>query len=105
GVIDVGPGIPSTDSHGSRLGVDVRETNCRQIHYKTPVDDAETCSIVTSAPYGEQDSVIPGKIHARNDVRYVRAAHDPARPAIDHCVVDMARLFILGMSRFDQLTS
>src|SRR5262249_6032965 len=94
GMIDIGPGTTSSNPYGDPLRMHVCITNRRQIHDNTSVATAKSSRVVSSAADRQPDLVFAGEIHRSDDVRYIGASHDPTRPPIDHCVIDLTGFFI-----------
>ncbi len=90
GVVDVAPGAASADSDGSRLGVDVRVPDEREIDDQAIIADPQPSSVVSAAPDGNEEFVFTGEVDRRDDVGHVGTSCDQGGALVDHAVVDGA---------------
>jgi 3D (Asp-Asp-Asp) domain-containing protein len=60
---------------------------------------------VPAAAYGDEQSVLPGKVDGGDDVAGVGAARDQRWMAVDHPVVDLAGLVVASIARLDQFAA
>src|ERR1700719_1552064 len=96
-MIDIGPGASAADRYGSRRRIDAGVFDWRKIDDQRVVRDSETAGVMSAAANGEQEFVFAGKIHARDDVCHVGAARDRQWFFVDHRVVNLARLGVIGV--------
>ena len=74
-----------------------------QVDDDAVVDGAEAAAVVAAAAHGEQRVVAGGEPDGRRHVVGGRAPHDQGGAPVDHRVVDLAGVVVLGVARADQV--
>ena len=98
GMVDVAPQRAAAGEHGVLLRVDADVPHRRQIDDQAVVAHAQAAGVVAAAADRHQQLVLAAEVHRRDDVGDVGAAGDQARPPVDHPVVDLAGLVVLGVA-------
>jgi hypothetical protein len=88
-----------------RLGIDADALHRGKVDDQAVVDQGKAGTVVTASSYGDEKIIVPSKMHCGYNIRYVRAASDEERPLVDHAVIDLARLVILGVTGLNQLAA
>jgi hypothetical protein len=83
-------------------GVDADAAHRRQVDAQAVVGDAEPEHAVASAAHADLEVALAAVADRVGHVVRVRAAHDRARPAIDHRVPDRARLVVSRGAVFEE---
>ena len=105
GVVDVAPGGTALDPHAARGRIDPDAAPAERSITIASSQTAEPAGVVAAAADGERRAALAGEADGRDHVGDVRAASDQSRPAVDHPVVDRARLVVAGVPRLDQLAA
>ncbi len=71
GVVDVSPGATSPDPHGSRLGIDVRIPDEREIDDQAIIADSQPSGVVSATPDGNEEVVLTTEVDRRNDIGHI----------------------------------
>src|SRR5207302_10680464 len=90
GAVDVAPGAASADAHGSRLGINARVADEREIDDQAIIADPQPSGVVSAAPDRNEEAVLTTEVDCRNDVGHVGATRDQGGTLVDHTVVDLA---------------
>jgi hypothetical protein len=96
------PSAAAADAHSPRGWVDVDVLQAGQVDHDAVVAGPETGAVVAAAAHREQLVVFAREGDDLRDVVGVGTLGDQCRPAIDHRVVDLARLVVLGVCRPDE---
>ena len=102
GVIDVAGGAAGPTRTVRLRRIDAHALHRRQVDDQSVVDAAEPGSVVAAAANGDGKLVVAAEIHRRDHVGDVGAARDQQRPLVDHAVVELARLVVVGVIAPDQ---
>ena len=98
-MVDVAPQAAPLDTHGALLRVNADAMQVRQIDHQAFVAHAQAATVVAAAAHCEQQLLLAGEIDAAHHVGHVAAIDDQAGHAIDHRVVDLARVVVVGVAR------
>ena len=99
--VDLAPDAAAADAHGAGLVVGDDVLQAGQVDDHPVVDDAEAAAVVPAAADRDQRAAGAGERDRARDVVGARAAHDDRRPAVDHPVVDGARLVVARIGGSD----
>ncbi len=102
-VIDVAPRAAALDRRDPRRRVDLDPLHRGQIEDDAIVNRSEPGNVMPAAAYGKVRFVLARKVHDGDHVGDIHAPDDERRPAVDHRVVDGARLVVALVARPDQL--
>ena len=105
GGVDLAPGAAAADADGAGLRVDLDRLHRREVDHDPVVDGAEAAAVVAAAADRQRQVVLGGEADRPGDVVGVRAAGDQRRAAVDHRVVDGARLGVGRVVGTDQLAA
>src|SRR5215203_3720155 len=94
-MVDVAPDGPALYSHRASIGVDVDAAHIREVDDQSAVIDGVAGDIVSAAPDGQKEPMLPREVDARDDVGGAGAARDQGRAAVDQAVADGACLVIV----------
>ena len=105
GVIHIA--LRTTSAHPHRAGcwVHTHAFHHRQIDDQPVVATPQSRSIVAAAAYGNEELIVAAEVHCRDHVGHVRAARDHERSLVDHSVVELARVLVVGVVAPDQRTA
>jgi hypothetical protein len=84
------------------LGIDAHTFHQGQVDHQPIVDAAESRSVVATAPNCDGELAITAETHAGDNVGGVDAARDDPWPLVDHGIVELACLAIVGIIRLDE---
>ena len=104
-VVDVCPGTASADASRARLRVDDDLAQERQVADDAVVHYAQATAVVPAAAHREEEVVRAGERDRAGDVVGPGAAGDQGGPPVDHRVVDLPGLVVLGILGPDQLAA
>ena len=104
-VIDVAHRGAAAHLHRARARIDARPAHRRKVDHETVVDRSETRAVVSSAADGDVEAVGAAECERRLHVGYVMAACDDRGALVDHRVVDLACLVVLGVFGRDDLAA
>ena len=93
-VVEGAPGRPALGSRRPLAGIDVDALHADEVDHDGVVARPEPGNAVRASAHGDREPVLARVVHRRDDVVGVGAAHDHARPPLDHRVVDLARLVV-----------
>ncbi len=99
--VDVGEQRAGLDTGGAGSGVDRDMLHGREIEHQPAVADGIPADIVAAALDRGEQPMLGGKADRAGDIGGGPAAHDEARPAVDHGVPDGPRLVIAGIAGGD----
>ena len=102
-VVDLAPGATAADPNRAGLGIDIDRLEQREVDDDAVVTRPQSGAVVAAAAHGQQQVVRGGEANRRCDVVGVGAARDQRRTLLDHRVVDLARLAVVGVIGADQL--
>jgi hypothetical protein len=77
----------------------------RQINHHATVAQADACDIMASTTDGDWDIIGASESDAGNDIGHPGTADNSARPPVDHCIMDLAGIFISGVVGQEQVAS
>ena len=97
--VQVAPGGAALDAGGLSLRVDADAPHCREVDDQRVVRRTEARHAVGPAAYRDGQVVLGRESYGTHHVAGVGRAHDHGRPAVDHGVVDAARLVVLDVLR------
>src|SRR5215510_11156696 len=101
GVINVAPDASAAGCDGASCGIDSRVFDWSEIDYQTVIANSQTACVVTAAADGNKQFVFTREIYATDYVRDVHASGDQPRFLMDHRVVHLASLIVIGVARVD----
>ena len=104
-VVEHAPRRAALGARRLRLGIDVNVRHAGQVDDDRVVGGAEAGDAVAAAAHGQVELVLAREVHGRDHVVGGRAAHDDARPPVDHRVEDLARLVVACVARRDHLAA
>src|SRR2546430_9576520 len=104
-VIDVPPCAAAFDSGGSVGVVDVDAFHAREVDHHTTIAGPQSGAAVPAPAHGQGELMLTSEIDGADDIGDIYASGDESRPLIDHAIVDLPRLFVLGIARLDQVAS
>ena len=84
---------------GLLLRVDADGAHRRQVDKEPALANRVAGNVVATAAHRHEQTVVAGKTHRPHHVACTAAAHDRARPAVDHGVPDRPRLVVTGFVR------
>src|SRR5215208_7456986 len=82
-MVDVAPDGPALYSHRASIGVDVDAAHIREVDDQTAIIDGVAGDVVGASSHGEQQTMLPREVDARDDVGGAGAAGDQGRAAVD----------------------
>jgi hypothetical protein len=100
--VDLAPGAAAGDPDGPGLGIDLDALQRREVDDDAVVAGAQPGAVVAAAAHREQQPVIAGEADDLGHVGGARALRDERRAAVDHRVVDLPRLVVVGVLGADQ---
>jgi hypothetical protein len=103
-MIDICPGAATTNPNRSRLGIDVRVANAREIDDQAVIADPQPAGVVAAAPDGNQEGVLTGEVDRRDNVGHIGAAHNQGGMPVDHGVVDFAGRIVALITGLDEFS-
>ena len=95
GVIDFTRRAAGTDPDRPVFRIDPDSFHGRQINDQTVFHAAEARAVMATAADGNAQALVAAKIHRRNDIGDIGAAHDEPRPLVDHGVIEFAGSIIV----------
>ncbi len=95
--VDLALRAAGLDAHGPARRVGIDPLHGRQVDDQPAVAAAEPRPVVPAAADGQQEAPLAGMGHGRDHLLGGGAGHDPARPLVDHAVVERARLVVAGV--------
>ena len=104
-IVDVCPRTASADARRARLGVDDHLAQQRQVADDAVVHHAQATAVVPAAAHREEEVVRAGERDRAGDVVGPGAAGDQGGAPVDHRVVDLPGLVVLGILGPDQLAT
>ena len=104
-VIDIAPGAAALDAHRAVRRVDADALHAREVDHQAVVAGAEAGAVVAAAAHGEGQAVLAGEVDGADHIGHIDAAGNQRRALVDHAVVDLARLLVVGVARLDQLAA
>jgi hypothetical protein len=102
GLVDLGPRAAAADADGAGRGIDLDVLHRRQVDHDAIVDGPQPSAVVAAAPDGQRQVVAAGEGDDLGDVAGTGTARDQRRAPVDHRVVDLARLVVVGVVGADQ---
>ena len=102
GLVDLTPGAATADSDGARLGVHLDRPQQGQVRDDSVVANPEARAVVPAAAHRQRKLMRPREADRTRHVLRVCAARDQRRAPIDHRVVDLARVVVVGVLRREQ---
>ena len=105
GVVEHAPRGAALGARRLRLGIDLHVRHAGQVDHDRVVGGAEARDAVAAPADGQVELVLAREVHGRDHVVGRRAAHDDARPPVDHRVEDLARLVVARVARRDHLAA
>ena len=90
GVIDFARRAARTDPDCPAFRIDVDTFHCRQVNDQAVIHAAEARPVVAAAADGDAQALVAAKIHRRDDIGGIGAAHDEPRAFVDHGVIEFA---------------
>ena len=105
GVVEHAPRGAALGAGRPGLGIDLNVRHAGQVDDDRVVGGAEAGHAVATAAHGQVELVLARVVHGRDHVVGGRAAHDDARPPVDHRVEDLARLVVACVARRDHLAA
>jgi hypothetical protein len=87
------------------IGIDANTLHQREIDDKSIIDETETGTAVAATANRDSHVVLASEIDGRDDVGDVDAACDDRRSLVDHGVVDLAYLIVVGVGWGDDRTA
>jgi hypothetical protein len=103
GAIDLAPGAAAAHPHGLVVSVDVDLAHRREVDHDAVVAAAEAAAVVAAPTHRQQRAVSLCEADHGRHIGGRGAARDQRRAAVDHPVVELARLVIAAVARRDQL--
>ena len=100
--VDLAPRGAAADTHGVRTRVDDDVVHVGQVDDDSVVDDAQPGTVVAAATHRERGVMGPGERDRAADVVGTGATDEQGGMAVDHPVVNGARLVIAGVARARQ---
>jgi hypothetical protein len=100
-MIDIPPHATSTDGHGTTLRINPRVFNPSQVDDEAVIANAQATGVVTTTSDRNAQSLFSSKMNRADYVGDICAAHDQARSAIDHRVVNLACFVVIRITRLD----
>ena len=100
--IDLAPRAAAADAHGPRLRVDLDVLERGEVDHHAVVAGAETGAVVAAAADRDRKLVLAGEGDRARDVVRPGGTRDQRGPAVDHRVVDGARVVVAGVAGLDQ---
>ena len=100
--VDLAPGAAAAHANGARLRVDLDALQRREVDDDAVVARPQAGAVVAAAADGQEQVVVAGERDRLRDVGRARALRDQRRPLVDHGVVDLARLVVVGVFGPDQ---
>src|ERR1700693_1752643 len=94
GGVDFAPEAAPADAHGARGGIHLDRFHRREVEYDAVVAGPETAAVVAASANREQKIVAARERDRGRDILGARAAREQRGAAVDHRVVDGARLVI-----------
>ena len=104
-MINVAPDASASNRDGARNRIDPRVFDRRKVDHQTVVTNSQTAGVVAASSDGNQKIVIAREIHASHDVGDIHTLRDQARPFVDHPVIHLAGVVIIGVARLNQSAS
>ena len=101
GMVDIAPGATATDRGRSGSWINPAISDRRQINHQSVVRNAKAGGIMASASDGNWQPAVAAEINAVDHVRDIGASRDHARLLLDHRVVNLAGVVVLGITRLD----
>ena len=102
GGVDLAPRAAAADPHGPGVCVHSDVAQERQVDDDAVVAGSQASPVVAAAADGERKAAVPGERDHAGDLLDVRARGDQCGPLVDHAVVDLAGLVVLGVVAADQ---
>jgi hypothetical protein len=100
--VDLAPCAAAADAHGARLRIDLDVAQQREVDHDAVVARPQPGAVVPAAADGERQVVLARESDGPGHVLGPGAARDQRRPLVDHRVVDLAGLVVVGVLRADQ---
>ena len=100
--IDFAPGAAAADPDGAGLRIDLDVLQRREVDDDAVVARSQAGAVVAAAADGQEQVVVACERDGHGDVVRTRALRDQRRPLVDHRVVDLARLVVVGVLGPDQ---
>src|SRR4029453_13279636 len=104
-MIDVAPSTAATRGDGARNRINARILYQAEINYQSVITNSQAAAIMPSHRNGKKQIMVSGKVDRVNYVGDIHATRNQERFLIDHCVINFARLIVLGVVRFDDAPS
>ena len=101
-VVEDAPRGASLRPRRPRFRIDLDVRHARQVDHERVVGGAEAGHAVSAPAHGQVELVLAGVVHCRDHVVGGCAAHDGARPPVDHRVEDLARVLVRRVARRDR---
>lgn len=102
--IDLRPRAAAAGANGTRGRIDLDGLHEGEVEDDSVVADPESAAVVAASANSEQEVMASREGDRLCHVRSAGAAGDQRGPAVDHCVVDRARLLVAWVFGSDQLT-
>ena len=100
--VDLAPRAAAADADGARLRVDLDVAQQREVDHDAVVARPQPGAVVPAAADREQQVVLAREPDGPGHVGGAGAARDQRRPLVDHRVVDLAGLVVVGVLGADQ---
>ena len=105
GVVDIALRTARAHPHRAVCWVDAHALHHRQVDDQPVVATPQSRSIVAAAANGDEEFIVAAEVHCRDHIGRVRAARDHEWPLVNHSVVELARILVVGMVAPDECTA
>ena len=102
GAVDLAPGTAAADANGAGLRIDFDLFERREVDHDAVVTRPQSGAVMATAADGHEQVVITGEADGLGDIVSARAPRNQRRPLVDHRVVDLACLVVVGVFGPDQ---
>ena len=105
GVVEVAQFRPALDAGGAGRRIDADAIHQAQVEDHPVVAGAQARAVVPAAADGEEQAPLAGEVDGGDHVGNVGGADDERGVAVDHPVVDLARLVVARVARADEFAA